>query len=655
MTTPAQTLSLALQHHRAGRWPDAERLYLQILEANPSHAEAIHSLGVLAYQVGRFDRAAEWIQRAIGLQPGAAEYYSNLGLVYQALGRHGDAIGSFRQALALDRQFAEAHNNLGMSLHVQGELSQAAECFQQAVCLNPDYAEAHNNLGVALQAQGKLAAACERYRHALYLRPQYAEAQRNLDLAIEAQRQQDEGRQRYPHDLRLQTGSAEAQYNLGVALREEGRIDESMASYRRALELDPGFVAAQYNLGVALHEQGKLDEAAQCYRRALQLRPQYADAHNNLGAVWQRQGKLDRAIDCYRAALRIQPNYVTALNNLGVTLYEQGKPDEALGCYEAALRLQPDDPEVRLNRALILLQQGDLANGWREYEWRWQSAASVKRLFRQPLWDGSPLGGRTILLHAEQGLGDTLQFIRYAPLVQQHGGRVLVECPQALLQILRACRGIDGLVAKGTELPNFDVHVPLLSLPRVFGTTLETIPSTIPYLAADARRLAAWQERLASLPGFKIGLAWQGNPAAPRDWSRSMALEEFVPLARLPNVWLVSLQKGPGAEQILPLAERLPIVDWSQELDATGPFVDTAALMKSLDLVVTSDTALAHLAGALGVPVWVALSVGPDWRWLMNRDDSPWYPTMRLFRQQSLGDWPDVVARMVDALSGLPT
>ncbi len=652
MTTVAEAFAHALQLHRTGNWPQAEHAYLQIVDADPNHADALHSLGVLAYQTGRLDQAIEYVHRALSLNPQAADYYSNLGLIYQAYNRLDESVASFRKALVLQPHFAEAHNNLGLVLHVLGRAAEAAECFQQAVFLKADYAEAHNNLGVALQSQGKLAAACECYRHALFLRPDYAEARKNLDVAAQEQQRHDDEWERYVEGLRFQTNSAEAQYNLGVALRERGNFDESISSYRRALELKPDFVAAHYNLGVAYHELGKLGEAAACYGRALQLRPEYAEAHNNLGAVWQRQGKLDQAIDCYQEALRLQPEYLTALNNWGVTLYEQGKPGEALAAYERALRLRPDDPEVRLNRALILLQQGDFANGWREYEWRWQSASSVKRQLRQPLWDGSPLGGRTILLHAEQGLGDTIQFVRYAPLVQQLGGRVIVECPPALLEILKSCRGIDYLVAQGSVPPAFDFHAPLLSLPRICATTPDTIPDAVPYLAAHPQRLAHWQERLAKYSAFRIGLGWQGNPKAPRDWSRSIPLEAFLPLAGLPNVQLVSLQKGPGTEQIPALEGKLAMVGWTEELDeAAGPFMDTAALMKCLDLVITSDSALAHLAGALGVPVWVALSIAPDWRWLLHREDSPWYPTMRLFRQQTAGDWNGVIARMVQALS----
>jgi hypothetical protein len=297
------------------------------------------------------------------------------------------------------------------------------------------------------------------------------------------------------------------------------------------------------------------------------------------------------------------------------------------------------------------LLTGDFERGWAEYQWRWKAEQCQWRDFSQPLWDGRPLEGRTILLHAEQGLGDTIQFVRYAALVKQRGGGVVVECPTPLLSLLASCERIDRLMGRGDELPAFDLQAPLLSLPGIFHTSLDTIPADGPYLFADPGLVGRWRQELGGIAGFKIGIAWQGNPKNPDDRNRSIPLSDFEPLAGCSAVRLLSLQKEAGTEQLQKVAGRFPVIDLGSRLDeAAGAFMDTAAVMMNLDLVVTSDTAIAHLAGALGVPVWVAISFVPDWRWLLDRSDSPWYPTMRLFRQTRLGDWAGVFEEIKAAL-----
>jgi hypothetical protein len=296
---------------------------------------------------------------------------------------------------------------------------------------------------------------------------------------------------------------------------------------------------------------------------------------------------------------------------------------------------------------------GHFERGWPEYEWRWRGNEAVFAPLNQPLWDGSALEGRTILLHAEQGLGDTIQFIRYARLVRARGGTVVVACPTPLIQLLTGCAGIDQLIPQGSILPPFDVYAPLLSLPGILGTSLGSVPAEVPYLVADAELERHWREKLGPLRAFKIGIAWQGNPGYLGDSFRSIPLTHFATLARVEGVRLFSLQKGPGSEQLSALGDLFPVTDLGSQLDnATGAFVETAAVMKSLDLIITSDTAVAHLAGALGVPVWVALPAVPDWRWMLDRADSPWYPTMRLFRQTAWGQWESVFARLASAVSG---
>jgi hypothetical protein len=325
--------------------------------------------------------------------------------------------------------------------------------------------------------------------------------------------------------------------------------------------------------------------------------------------------------------------------------------DDALVSYEEALRIRPDYAEAHWNRALAWLLVGNFEQGWAEYEWRWKEKHYPPRPFEQPLWDGSPLRDRSILLHADQGLGDTLQFIRYAPLVKERGGTIIVECQDPLLRLLGSCSGIDRLVARGSALPAFDVQAPLMSLPHILGTKLATIPADVPYLSVDAALVEHWRRALGSRQPFRIGIAWQGFPGNPRDRERSAPLAEFAPLAQVPGVQLFSLQKGPGSEQLSQAANRFAVIDMGAKTSAD--FMDTAAVMKNMDLVVSVCTSVAHLAGALGMQVWVALTFDADWRWLLQRDDSPWYPTMRLFRQTERGNWQPVFERMRAALMAL--
>jgi len=539
-------------------------------------------------------------------------------------------------------------------------LRRAEQLYQQILQADPGHPEAHNNLGNALRSQGKLEEAVTHCRQALHFRP----------------------------------GFPEAHINLGSALAELGRTEEAVACLRAALRINPGFVEAWTNLGNALTLQDRLDEAVHCHRQALLLNPDYAEAHTNLGEAVGRQGKLDEAASYHQQALRLQPNFATATTNLGFVREQQGQFDEALACYEQALRQDPGHAQAHFDRALLWLLLGNFAQGWPEYEWRWQTKDYPRYAWRRPRWDGSPLAGRTLLVVAEQGLGDTLQFIRYAPLLRQPGGKVIVECQPELYHLLAGLPGVDLVLARGSPLPAIDVEAPLGSLPGIVGTWLATVPATVPYLRADPDLVKHWKSPKSEIRSpksnaphptsdfglrtsdFLVGIAWQGNPAYGKDRQRSIPLTHFARLAEVEGVHLISLQKGPGADQLkqlriadcglrierqeakplLEFAIRNPqsaILDLGDRLDQTpGAFMDTAAVMMNLDLVISSDTAVPHLAGALGVPVWVALPLVPDWRWLLEREDSPWYPTMRLFRQTRYGQWEDVFERMAEEMKG---
>jgi Flp pilus assembly protein TadD len=443
-------------------------------------------------------------------------------------------------------------------------------------------------------------------------------------------------------------------HNLSLVYRQLGRFPLAVECCRRAVELAPQMPELHNSLGIALRDAGDSSAAMASLQRAIELRPTYADAHYNRGALLAERHLLAEAEAEYRLAIQYAPQDSEPYNNLGALVQLQGRYAEAMSLFEQALRCRPDSVNAHRNRGLLNLLHGKFLQGWGDYEWRWRMSDAQRPLFAGALWQGQDFRGRTVLLWCEQGIGDTIQFIRYAPWVKQHGARVLVACSPRLHPLLSTAPGIDRLVDERAGGETFDFYIPLLTLPSVAGTTVETIPAATSYLAAEPDRVAQWHQKLGDYRGFKVGIAWQGNPTFKGDYYRSVPLSCFAPLAACQGVQLFSLQKNFGREQLDVPGQPASIVDLGTTLDeTTGTFVETAAVMRNLDLVISTDTAIAHLAGAMGVPVWVALPLDPNWRWLLAREDCPWYPSMRLFRQTSLGTWSDVFANMADQLRTL--
>jgi tetratricopeptide (TPR) repeat protein len=513
------------------------------------------------------------------------------------------------QILAFDTRHADGLYLLGMAGFKTKRYEMAERMIRRAIAANPNHAYYHSNLGNALKAQNKLDEAAPSFERALQIKPDHEEAC----------------------------------YNLGNTYLTQKRLDEAAEAYKRALQIKPDYVDARCNLGSVFRQQKKLDEAVDCFQRALVLAPQHPDLCCNMGDALHAQGKVDEAIGWYRRTLEFNPEHSKACNCLCNAFFDKGDLTQSTAWCERALALEPGFGDARMNQCLLQLLQGDYRNGWRNYEVRWK--VYTPRTSPQPLWLGAPLKGARILLHAEQGLGDSLQFLRYVPLVQAAGGRVMLDLPAKLHRLVRGFPGILALANTGDPLPYFDCHCPLMSLPLALGTTLETVPAQVPYLSAPPEALAA----AALLPwpasGLKVGLAWTGNPDHPKNKFRSVPLDLLESLFDLEGVHFFSLQMGPAAAELA--ARKLPIADLAP---VTGDMADTAAQMAHLDLIVSIDTSMAHLAGALARPVWVLLGHSPDWRWLMDREDSPWYPTARLFRQPRHDDWPSVIARVRTAL-----
>jgi tetratricopeptide (TPR) repeat protein len=531
--------------------------------------------------------------------------------------------------------------------HQARNWSAAEKCHRQMLALTPDDPAMHYNLAVVLMAQKRSAAAIECYRRALELRPDFYEAIYNLGVVLAENGEHEAALECYRRVTALQPRFFGGHNNLFQILRERGRFEEALASCHQALQWCPETLEAWVNLGQILGKLDRWKEAAEALRRALPIQPDDARTLNLLGVAEANQDRTAEAVALFQEALRCKPNYPEAQFNLGNCLRDQGKPAEAIGAYEAALALRPDYAEPHFNRCLLRLLSGDYERGWPEWHWRWRCADTPARPFRRPFWDGADLKGRTILLHDDQGLGDFIQLIRFAPLVKQRGGVVLVECPPGLTRLLQSAEGIDVLIPGGDPLPDFAVHAGLFTLPGILGTTLDTIPVKMPYLTADPVDSELWRRRWVRPGEFRVGIVWQGNPTYRKDRHRSASLSFFAPLARVPGVRLFSLQKGPKAAEIGSVD--FPVTDLGSGF---ADFADTAAAVTNLDLVIGTCTSVIHCAGALAVPTWVALGSAAvnDWRWLLERDDSPWYPSVRLFRQRQPGAWHDVFERITNEL-----
>jgi tetratricopeptide (TPR) repeat protein len=700
VATIEETFVLAMNFHQAGNLSQAEMYYRQVLQATSSHPGAWNGLGVVAAQQGKLADATACFQRLLQLYPDDPQARNNLGLLFSRQGKHNEAIAQFRQVLLLKPEFYEALFNLGNSCRSQGNADEAIKCYQQASRLNPERVEAQNNLGALLLAQGRVEEAVDCLRNVLRLRPDLAEACTNLGNALLRQEKFDEAIDYYRRTLQLRPQYAEGWYNLGNALKRQGKPEDAVPCFQQALRLRPNYAEACNNLGSVLTVLDKLDDGIAWYRKALAIKPEYQAAYYNWGNALGRQDKLAEAILCYHEALRLKPSDAAAWTNLGNLHQVQGQFNKALACFQKALDHEPDRAETHFNRALLRLLLGDWVQGWPEYEWRLQTDDFPRCPFPQPRWDGSPLAGRTLLVLAEQGLGDAFQFVRFVMFLRQSGEQVIFQCQPPLLPLMTQCLGEQGLITQGSPYPDFDVYTPLLTLPAVLGIMPATVPSPVPYLHASSDLVGQWRQKLSGVPcpvsgvktgpssdiglrtsdfghfsdtghrtpdsgQFRVGIAWQGTPKFRGDRQRSIPLEQFAPLAEVPGVQFISLQKGPGSEQLSVMScqlsekiqttsDRFCIHDLREGLDETsGAFMDTAAVLMSLDLVISSDTAVPHLAGALGVPVWLALALAPDWRWLLQREDTPWYPTMRLFRQTHYGHWEDVFERMAEELRRL--
>lgn len=611
-TPPPLLHALAL--HQEGRLDEAWEIYDTILQTDPHHFDALHLGGVLRHQQGRSAEALRLVAAALKARPESSDVLSNHGVILDALRRHEEALANFDRVLVARSGDANAHYNRGNALKNLGRLGEALASYDRALTLAPGNVDALHNRGNTFAVLGHYAQALADYDRVLVLRPQYV-----------------------PVLVRR-----------GDMLAALGRYGDALAAYGDVLKVECGNAEALNNRSVVLLQLGRHDEALECSELALAARPDYADALYNHGNVLRALSRFDDARASYEAALAIEPQRIDALNNLGLVLASLGRPVEALESYERALAIEPDNAQLHYNSALCLLAGGNFREGWRRYEWRWKSPQwdARQRGFPQPQWLGdTPVAGKTILLHAEQGYGDALQFFRYAPLVARRGAKVVVEMYAPIVPLLAGDKSIT-IVARGQSLPPFDLHCSLMSLPFAFGTELDTIPTEIPYLAVPPARVARWRDRLGECRRLRIGVVWAGR-ATPENTHRSISLTQFSRLFATPGAEFVSLQRDMTPADTETLRSHANVLDIGCELT---DFADTAATIALVDMVISVDTAVAHLAGAIGKPVWILLPFAADFRWLLERTDNPWYPTARLFRQKSIGDWEEPLDEARNAL-----
>ncbi|MBW8016760.1 MAG: tetratricopeptide repeat protein [Planctomycetes bacterium] len=575
-------LEKAEAYFLSGRIDDAETEYLMVLQTNPTHYQALYSLGTIAYRRGNVKAAIDLVERAI------------------------DSRG----------KLPKFHNTLGLLLEEVGQTEKALNCYKTALAIKPDYAEAHHNIAIINLTAGDFETACENAKKAVTAAPAFAQA-----------------------------------YNtLGYCRQQLGHLRDAAVLFQKAAELKPDYAEAYNHLGVLLTDQSNYIEAVNAFQKAIYIDPEYAELYNNMAIAKKGLCAFDEAIENYRKASEMDPAFYQAFNNLANSLRDKGRCAEAIENYTRAIEINPNYADAYWNRSLAMLLSDDLAEGFSQYQWRREPSLGIvtyPHTYDKPRWDGRPINGKTLLIHYEQGFGDNIQFIRYLPKLKELGATVLFEARKPMLDLLKDFPGIDRLVEAKPQsgvTEDFDFYAALMDLPAIFQTTLETIPASIPYLFADKDKSEKWKDIIGEA-GYKVGIVWAGKPTHGNDANRSCKLNNFAPISKIDGVKLFSLQKGDAAKQIAQFG-----IEIENVADYLENFADTAAAIENLDLVISVDTAVLHLAAAMGKPTWALIQFSPDWRWLLNRSDSPWYPTLKLFRQKKYADWKEVFKEVTQEL-----
>jgi tetratricopeptide (TPR) repeat protein len=610
----SKSIQLAYQYYQTGNFHQAKNTCAEILKEQPNNEEIIYLLGIVYVKLEEYVLAMQSLKKSLQFNPNNVYACVVLGAVYQRQGEVDEAITCYKKALQINPNLADVHNNLGSLLREKKQFNEAIVCYQTALKINPDYIHTYINMA-------------------------------NIFLEI---KQLDEAITCCQKAIQINPNVDEAYAKIGLALTDMGRSDEANSFYRKANQLNPNNRIALYGLCTILQCKGQLDEASQYYHKLLELDPNYAKAHYGLGFTFRDKGQLDEAINCFQKAIKLKPTFIEAHIGLGSAFLKKGQIDEASTSYQNAIELDSDNPIAHHDWAFCLISLGDLSHGWKEHQWVYKTQEGINFLqnYSEPLWTGFDISGLTVLLHdgplGSFGFGDTIQFIRYAPLIVERGAKVIFECKKELISLLKNVDGVNQIMELGGKPFRFDVHCHLMDLPFIFDISLDNIPANVPYISVNPALIHKWGEKIQQERAtLKVGLVWGGGSG------KYCNLKTYSLLGSLDKIIFYSLQKGPAADEAKNPPDGMQFIDLTNEI---YDFTDTAALIEHLDLVISVDTSVAHLAGALGKPVWTLLPFASCWRWMRNSEDSPWYPTMRLFRQPSPGDWESVIIKVKDEL-----
>jgi tetratricopeptide (TPR) repeat protein len=624
----------------------------QLLLQFPDSLTVYNVQGAANAGLGQLDAAIGSYKQALKIKPDYADAYNNMGVALKNKGDLEAAIGSYNKALKIKPDYADAYNNMGLALQGNGDLEAAIDSYQQALKIKPDYVEAYYNMGLALQDKGDLEAAIVSYQQAIKIKPDYAEAHNTMGIALNDKGDLETAIDIYQKAIKIKPDYADAYNNMGLALMAKDDLDAGLANFKQALNIRPDYAEAYYNMGNALNEKGDLETAIDSYQKAIKIKPDYTEAYNNMGLALIDKGNLDAAIGNFKQALKIKPDFADAYNNMGVALREKGQLASSIDSLKQAIKIRPNFAEAFHNLSYPYFLQGSVEKGFNFYESRLRQTKSTAAPTRAHLiWDGKKsLSGKHFVIYEEQGLGDMIQFCRYLPLLEQKGADITFKVKSKLHALLQTMDSNIRLVTSFPKENKIDFEAPLMSLPHLLGTSLETIPAATPYLFADQEKIRTWGERM-STDRFKVGICWQGSTAKAAI-GRSFPLSIFEGISSIPNIELISLHQGAGEAQMAGID--FDVTTLGHDFD-TGQyaFLDTAAVMMNCDLIITCDTSIAHLASAIGRPTWLVLKQIPHWVWMLDRSDSPWYPTITLYRQKSQGDWVDVFETIKRDLSSM--
>jgi tetratricopeptide (TPR) repeat protein len=611
-------LQQALILHQNAQLVEAYSLYHKLLKDFPTNFELLCNLGTIDIQQGNFEEGIRFLRESLKISPNQPFVLSNLGFALTQLNRLEEAFIYASQAITLKPDYANGHHNYAVVLIGLNRFEEALVSSDQAIAIEPELAVAHNNRGAVLLQLMRFDEAIDSFERAITLNPGYANAY----------------------------------YNYAVALKDLGRFDEAFDCLDMAIALKPNYVDAYFHRGQMLDDYKKYEDALVDYNQIILLTPNCFEAHKCRGYTLMHLMRMDEAIESCDKAISLAPNFAAAYNIRGIVNHNMLQLTEALDNYDKAIALQSDFAAALLNKSIIKLLIGEYEEGWLLYEWRWQTDfKKYSRNFIQPLWLGEQIRGKIILIHEEQGLGDFIQFCRYIPMLEALGAKVILETPIELISLISKLKGNFTIIPKGQILPNFDFYSPLLSLPLAFKTSFETIPANLPYLYADGEKLKLWQKRLGNKMQPRIGLVWSGSNNHTYDYNRNIPLKLLAPLQRLPfEFHCLQKEIRPDDAKILTHFKRVK-THQNEIID----FSDTAALINEMDIVISVDTSTAHLAGAMGKPVWILLPFSPDFRWMLDKTDSPWYPSASLLRQPAIGDWSSVISDLVKKLETMAT